>query len=247
MTVLSHDQAASLLGAYALDAVDLDERAMIADHLRECPRCRAEVAEHQEVAARLAFGGSTAPPGLWSKVAESLSAPAPSSLPRLYAVPPPSRRWWQMAAAAAVLVAMGALGWQVHVEQDKVRTISAEVAPTQLQRQMTQLSLDPSSTVAELSSADHHVLVNVVIGANGAGYLATNGSLPALAAGNTYQLWGLSKSRTVSLGLLGGNPGVVAFASATADMTGMAVTAEPGGGTVAPTGTPVAFGTIRRT
>ena len=41
---LTHDEAAELLGAYALDAVEADERDAIEHHLNECPRCRAEVA-----------------------------------------------------------------------------------------------------------------------------------------------------------------------------------------------------------
>ncbi|MEA3055576.1 MAG: hypothetical protein QOD30_1008, partial [Actinomycetota bacterium] len=50
----SHDEIQELLGAYALDAVDPDERSDVEDHLRDCARCRAEVAEHRDTAAFLA-------------------------------------------------------------------------------------------------------------------------------------------------------------------------------------------------
>ena len=63
----THEEVAELLGAYALDAVGPDEVVMIETHLEVCPRCRAEVAAHREVAAVLAYGGATAPDGLWAR------------------------------------------------------------------------------------------------------------------------------------------------------------------------------------
>ncbi len=72
-----HDEFSDLLGAYALDAVDDDERDAIERHLVGCPRCRAEVAEHREVAAFLSQSGAPAPDGVWDRIAAELSPPAP--------------------------------------------------------------------------------------------------------------------------------------------------------------------------
>ena len=44
-----HDEIPELLGAYAHDAVEPDAAALVEDHLRECPRCAAEVAESEAV------------------------------------------------------------------------------------------------------------------------------------------------------------------------------------------------------
>jgi anti-sigma-K factor RskA len=52
----------SLVGAYAVDAVDDHERAAFERHLAECPECRAEVAELRETAARLSLGTQVTPP-----------------------------------------------------------------------------------------------------------------------------------------------------------------------------------------
>lgn len=52
----------SLVGAYAVDAVDDHERAAFEQHLAECPECRAEVAELQETAARLSLVTEVTPP-----------------------------------------------------------------------------------------------------------------------------------------------------------------------------------------
>ncbi|MER3453386.1 MAG: anti-sigma factor, partial [Acidimicrobiia bacterium] len=62
---LSHREIDELLGAYALDAVEPDERAAVEAHLRTCSRCWAEVADHREVAAYLAHSGGPAPEGVW--------------------------------------------------------------------------------------------------------------------------------------------------------------------------------------
>lgn len=92
----THEYIQELLGAYALDAVDPDERDLVDDHLRGCPRCRAEVADHREVAALLAHTGTSAPAGVWDRIVESLDetdqVPAMrlSVVPRADAPPAPS-------------------------------------------------------------------------------------------------------------------------------------------------------------
>jgi len=88
---LTHQQIQELLGVFALDAVDGDEAEVIELHLRDCPRCRAEVTEQREVAALLAHTGATAPEGVWVRILEELepvppalrmpSLPAPGSVP----------------------------------------------------------------------------------------------------------------------------------------------------------------------
>lgn len=71
------DAFTDVLGAYAVDAVDQEERDEIELHLAECPRCRAEVAEHREVAALLSQTGGLAPAGVWDRILAELSPPAP--------------------------------------------------------------------------------------------------------------------------------------------------------------------------
>jgi anti-sigma factor RsiW len=77
---MTHDPIEELLGAYALHAIDDDERAMVEAHLATCPRCRAEVDSHREVAAHLALTGAPAPDGLWERIAGAIeSEPPPAS------------------------------------------------------------------------------------------------------------------------------------------------------------------------
>src|SRR5262245_64213668 len=83
----SHAEIEELLGAYALDAVDPDEREAIEAHLSGCPRCRAEVDAGREVAAGLAQTGAPAPEGVWERIAGAIEGEAPPPL-RLVAAPP---------------------------------------------------------------------------------------------------------------------------------------------------------------
>jgi anti-sigma factor RsiW len=66
-----------LLGAYALDAVDPDERRVVEAHLADCPKCRAELAGHLEVASWMAGGGAPAPDRVWERISSSLDGPVP--------------------------------------------------------------------------------------------------------------------------------------------------------------------------
>lgn len=74
---MSHDDIADLLGVYALDALEPDEAELVERHLPTCPKCRAEVAEHREVAGLLGFAGQEAPAGLWERITDSMQEAPP--------------------------------------------------------------------------------------------------------------------------------------------------------------------------
>ena len=83
------DEYDELLGAYALHSTELSEREAVQAHLAECPRCRAEVKLHHEMAALLGGGGSQAPPGLWGRIVRAISEhpPGPNLRPLATAWP----------------------------------------------------------------------------------------------------------------------------------------------------------------
>ena len=78
--MMSHDEASDLLAVFALDAVDRDEHEQIEAHLAQCPRCRAELAAHRDVAAALGNSVEPLPEGLWSSI-ESRLPPRPDEEP----------------------------------------------------------------------------------------------------------------------------------------------------------------------
>ncbi|MDQ4069764.1 MAG: zf-HC2 domain-containing protein, partial [Actinomycetota bacterium] len=86
---LTHEEATDLLGAYALDALEPAEHQEVDRHVQRCPACRAEVAEHREVAGLLTPGWEKPPPGVWGKIAASLEeAPPPLDMAPVIALKP---------------------------------------------------------------------------------------------------------------------------------------------------------------
>jgi anti-sigma factor RsiW len=219
----THDEVMELLGAYALDAVDPDEAALVEDHLRTCPRCQAEVAEHREVAAMLAHSGAPAPEGLWDRISSSLEETPPElSLPlgrgevvdlgeRRRARP--ATRWLPAAAAAAaVLVVAGVVAGFNLADDDGGPDRAPQVAAPALEDLARAVLNDPDARRATLAAPEGAVEVAApaAVAADGAGFLLGS-SLPALDPSRTYQLWGVSDRVIVSLGVLGSSPGVITF------------------------------------
>jgi anti-sigma-K factor RskA len=262
---MSHDEASELLGAYALDAVDGDERSDVETHLVECPRCVAELDTLREVAAALGNTVEPLPEGLWSRLASRLSEPdaeeEPPPLPRLLegAAAPgsaapfrsaprhgPRRRRTTQAALAVLAVAVAAvavvLGVGLVRADNRVSTLQGQAA-------------HPSATAAALRTPGHRLvdlvdprthdrMAEFVVVPDGRGYLVSS-SLPALGSSKTYQLWGIVGNRPISLGLLGNAPRQATFTVAGATRpSSLAVTVEPAGGTRSPTLPILASGTV---
>ncbi len=87
--MMTHDEASDLLAVFALDAVDSDEHEEIEAHLAECPRCRAELDAHRDVAAALGNSVESLPEGLWSSIASRLPRPGRGAAAH---ADPPARR-----------------------------------------------------------------------------------------------------------------------------------------------------------
>ncbi len=100
-----HDLAA----AYALDALDPEDRWTYERHLDTCDRCREEVPALREIATNLAYGaeGPEPPPDLRERILS-----AARGEPRSATVRPLRRRGWVFpaTAAAAAAAACAAVG-----------------------------------------------------------------------------------------------------------------------------------------
>ena len=92
-----------------------------------------------------------------------------------------------------------------------------------------------------LADADGHTLATAVLTRDGTGYLTAH--LPPAAAGRTYQLWGVTRTGTISLGVLGRDPGTVAFKAA-APTASLAITTEVAGGVPVSKNAPDAVGDV---
>ncbi len=86
--------------------------------------------------------------------------------------------------------------------------------------------------------------VTVVLAKSGTGFVEAQG-LSALPKNETYQLWGIIGSRTISLGLLGSDPAAVPFSAAgNATFEAFAITVEHSGGVVQSSHQPVVAGEV---
>ncbi len=242
----SHEELAELLGAYALDALDdtEGEREAVRLHVLECARCRAEVAEHREVAALLAHAGEPAPPAVWDRIAASIEGEAPpATRPVLRAVassppgPARPRRWWTRPVAglaAAAVVVIAALGWLAVDANQRLDDLEGDRG---VAAAMADALADPDSTVVDLEG---EVDVRAVV-TDGHGFLAAE-DLPPAPDGRTYQLWGGADGGMVSLGVLGGAPtDAVAFEAGDVSALALTVEEEP---QTSPVGPQVAIGEV---
>lgn len=249
-----------LLGAYALDAVEPEEAALVAEHLRSCVRCSQEVDLHRETIALLAAGGGPAPESVWDRISSSIDADTgagaradihplvPPPAPRLSAKKRTSSRWRNSIVAvgagiaAGLAVVIGIQAQRVDTLSHKVDQLSAAARQTGGFQGLAAALVDPSAhhfTLTSLTTADRTV-GQLVILPSGTSYLV-GASLPALRPGRTYQLWSLVGGQAVSVGLLGGHPSTVAFSvDPSVPASAYLVTVEPAGGVVAPTSAPVA-------
>jgi anti-sigma factor RsiW len=233
---VTHQEVQELLAAYAIDAVDPDEADMLEAHLNECRSCQAEVAMHRETAAKLGNVGGTAPAPLWDRISAELSStlpapPMPANVVRLRSRRPLVLSLGAVfAVAATVVIALLSVS-TLHL-QHRVNALRSAVGRGGLEQAAAAAVLNPDHTLAHLTSTDGRLSAEVVAVPGGQAYLLDT-NLPAITADRTYQLWGLTDGRAVSLGLLGAHPEVVAFRVEPATTTLM-VTAEPQGGRSTP-------------
>jgi anti-sigma-K factor RskA len=232
------------LALYALDALEGDEAEEVEAHLDECAMCRLELAAHEEALGALVEDGP--PPEVWDAVQSQIRAgevvPINGTLVQpvgpTRAHPDRSarrqgmrRRLAVLAAAAAVVAVAGVgVGTQLANDRDGSGTLAG-------------VSID-GRAIAVLADAHGADVARVV--ANDDGDVLVLDKLPPLAAEREYQLWSVDGARAVSLGLLGHGDDEVVPLSLPASTTNLAISDEPEGGSIAPTGPVVASGAIVR-
>lgn len=226
----------ALVGAYAVDALDDDERAAFEQHLAECPACQAEVAGLRETAALLGSTASAPPPGdLRDRVlaAADTVRPLPPVTPDAPA--PARRRRFRpalLAAAAAVVIGLGA-GVAVvqpwaddEPSQSQVSAVerirSAADAETYTQR------LDGGAEATVIRSRELNQAVVITH------------DMPPPPSGKVYELW-LQHDEVgmVAAGLMTGDEREVVLEGDPATAVGFGITVEPAGGSEEPTLPPV--------
>ena len=220
------------LAAYALGALDPEERRGIDAHLETCPSCRAELRSFAETTWEIAeTQRREVPPGLRAAIVDRARRDGSAWAGRLAALLSDLRRPVPLAvplALAAVLV-VALLGYG-GARRDADRYAAAVAGAV------------GARVVPLAATAGDTARGSLVIPANGAApYLILD--LPAAPAGKTWEAWVIRGDTPVRAGLTD-ERGVttLTLSAAVAGGDTIAITPEPQGGVDAPTGTPVLAG-----
>jgi anti-sigma-K factor RskA len=212
-----------LTAAYALDALDENERRTFEEHLSGCARCREELADLSQTAALLAHGApaATPPPALRERILAEAQRDGGAKV-----IPFPRRSRFVLgvagavtAAAAAVAIAFGVHSASLSDDLDSAREAVAVLG-------------DPTAREVPLRGADGRLVVN----SEGAAAVVVRGLRPA-PEGKTYELWVIRDGTPRKAGLFEGDEerNVVVLDERVRRDTTVAATLERDGGVDEPT------------
>lgn len=245
---LPSDDARSLLGAYAVHAVDASERAAVEELVAADPEAARQLADLTAVAAILGDAVAADPPPALRDAVLSAVATTPQVGPRHAAAESPSipdvetpvtdlasrrrpRRTQWLAIAAAVVVG-AAIPTAIAVQQAQ-RANEVE----EQQQALADLLTDPSAVVVH-GTLDGGGTATAVMTDSQA--LVSASDLPDPGDEHVYQLWVVSGDEAASAGILadaGGSARALTDDFSPGDA--LAITVEPAGGSDQPTTTPV--------
>ncbi len=214
-----------LLAAYALDAVDDDERERFERHLADCEECTEQLAMLREPVAALAYAaeGPVPPKELRDRIIEGARAEPRAAVIKL------PRRSWALGAVAAVAAAAACLAIGLGVWANSLSN-----------------SLDQErSTSRELDRLlDQNATAKPLIGAKGSLIVAQTGRAAIRVCGlanapssKTYQAWVITGNSPQPAGLFRGGSGcrTVFLTQRVPKSATVAATLERAGGATSPT------------
>jgi len=233
----------ALSGAYAVDALDTEERAAFEAHLAQCADCRAEVDSLRETASLL---GSLPRTGDLVEPPPAVREQVLAGIERIRPLPPSAsggtvttlrRRTPLLLAVAAAVVLVSGLGlaW--------LRPWAADAPETRTAAERILAASD--ARTMETSLPDGATATVVVSRSEGRALIRTDDMAPA-PEGKVYELWLQTPAGVLEpAGFMPdrGDATVVLDGDAT-EATGVGITVEPDGGSARPTSVPLAFFTL---
>lgn len=213
---MEDDRAHDLIAAYALDALDLEEREMFEDHLARCESCRDEIAELSAAAAALAFGAEpvSPPPALRERILEAARSERPNVVP----LRPRGPRVLAAVSAVAASVAVGLGIWDVSLHDRLGKAHNEALQRVAISGATGSLVVSSGQTAALILS-----------------------DLPAAPGGKTYEAWVIKGGKATSAGLFSGGHGMtyVSIGRHVPKGATVGVTVEPAGGSSQPSSAPL--------
>lgn len=261
--IASHEEFAETLSAYAVDALDDAERTAFEVHLSWCRQCQADLAELRRVAAGLGLAVEPIAPPEALKAATIAKATAQTQ--RRVAPPLVSARRdsgvrqsrLMLAAAAVLFLATGIYAISMRLQVDALRqeVIRSKSSADTSRELLAQARRDVDRLASENSILTAGDTVKVTLrgrefAANAAGVAFWSASrglffsaerLPNLEPGRVYQLWVIPPGAPpVSAGTLtlraDGVTSQLYNAAGLPAQVNVAVSVEPAGGSLQPTG-----------
>jgi anti-sigma-K factor RskA len=221
---MSHDPH-DLLAAYALDALDDDERERFERHLEECDECSEQLALLREPVAALAYAaeGPAPPEALRGRIIEGARAEPRAPVIRL------RRRNWPLAAVAGIAAAAACLAIGLGIWANSLSNSLHQERGT---REVYEQFLAGGATAKPLIGADGWLLVKD----DGRAALVVCGLDDAPSA-KTYEAWVISGKTPQPAGLFRGGNGCspVRLTERVPGNATVAVTLERAGGATSPT------------
>lgn len=233
------DDVRELLGAYALGALDADERAQVDELLLTDPSARAELHELEQGAAWLGHASLRPPEQVWGSIAAEVEADlAADRDANVVPIRSSHPRWsrtqrWLAAAAVALVVAVGGLAVASAFDGSGSDTLESRYAAARR---------DPGHQTVALRTQSGTTIGRAVVLPNGVGYMNTAG-MHSSGPGRDLQLWSITPDGPVSAGVFHG-PGTIKRFRVAPGADELAVTDEPRGGSSAPTGAPIVRGDL---
>lgn len=232
---MERDDIHELTAPYALDALDAHEVAAFEEHLRECERCREEVAVLRATAASLAHDApAVAPPAeLRSRILATARAERGNVVPL-------RPRWAAPVAAAAAVAACAALGFGIWAATLEHTLGNREAA---LRNQARALAVAASPDARRIPLTGGHGALVVTRTGRAALLLA---DLPEPGAGKVFEAWVISGGAAAPAGVFSAKDRTAAIALERDVPAGatVAVTIERAGGVQQPTSAPIVRSTV---
>jgi anti-sigma-K factor RskA len=249
---ISHDEIRDLLPIHALDALPEDEASQVEAHLKVCESCVRTLDELRSTATAMHSDYEDPPASTWGHISSEITRGdvAPTKLPKVAAIDTPARsRRGSLAMAIStgtLLVAASVaavMGIQVYRLDAKISQLSKSVTAANIKAIVTSAELQPGAKQVNLLSGTGTTAATAILLPNGQGVLKAVKMKP-LPSNKTYQLWAVTDSQAISLGLLGSKPTVSIFRAGSNKHFDLAITVEPSGGTARPTSSPLAAGIV---
>jgi hypothetical protein len=236
------DAFSDSIATYALGALPANEAAEVAAHIVSCAACRTEYEDLRGIASLVGFSAESTPSDLDELTAARMKSRVMSAVRTDAATRRRANPWFAYGlAAAAVVFAVfssiddAGLRSRVADQSQTIATLQSQTADaTALERRLA-LAAAPGSKRFPVANGE-------VIESNGHILIALSG-FPAAPSGKVYQAWTLARGAkavapSVTFTTDATGHALVELPESATNLVAVAVSAEPPGGSKAPTSKP---------